>query len=655
MQRHSIITIATCTLLFAASHAWADPAPSAKERTAKLIAVLKSDAPQKDKADACRELAIVGTPDAVPVLAGLLGDLKLAHMARYGLEPIQDPSVDEALRAALAQQKGLLLVGVIGSIGVRRDAKATAALAGLLHDADPLVVSAAARSLGRIGTVEAGKALQDALPSAAPAGQLVLVEGLFRCGEALAAGGKSSDAQAIFDRLRGLASAPYQVRVGALRAAIHVRGKAGLPLLQESLNGADYIAFAGAVRTAETMKDAEVTLALTAALKAASADRRVVLLQAIGRRGDASAVPAVVGLVKNEAKPVALAAIQAAGQLGGETATAALFPLLTDADREVALLAQDCLSAAQGEKVDAAVIAMLASRDPAQVRAALELVGLRHIASALPTVMSLATGPDAAMRPQAIRRLGELGKIADLPKLLDLLLQAKGDADREAAGQTLATLCGRADDLESCTAPIAARLATAQPDQQAALLRVLAAVGGSHALEALRSALPNSNREVHVAAVRGLAGWKTPDAEPDLLRLAQSSTDGTDKLLALQGYLSWATKKETGNEKRLEMCRQAASLAQKPAEKKLLLSALGSIAHPQALKLIEPSLDDPAIRGEAGFAILSIAEQMTKRGVDANKAKLLTAPLEKIVQANVNPGLTKRATVILQQAKALKK
>ena len=61
-----------------------DAQPSAKEQEPKLIAVLKSNAPLKDKADACRELARIGTKDSVAPLAALLGDEKLAHMARYG-------------------------------------------------------------------------------------------------------------------------------------------------------------------------------------------------------------------------------------------------------------------------------------------------------------------------------------------------------------------------------------------------------------------------------------------------------------------------------------------------------------------------------------------------------------------------------------------
>ena len=69
---------------------------------------------------------MVGTKEAVPVLAALLADEKLAHMARYALEPIPDPAVDEAFRAALGNLKGRRLVGVICSIGVRRDGQGRA-------------------------------------------------------------------------------------------------------------------------------------------------------------------------------------------------------------------------------------------------------------------------------------------------------------------------------------------------------------------------------------------------------------------------------------------------------------------------------------------------------------------------------------------------
>lgn len=93
---------------------------------------------------------MVGGKTAVPALAALLTHPQLAHYARFGLEPIPDPSVDEALRAALAEVKRKLLVGVINSIGHRRDTKALDAVSELLHDADSAVAQTANATLARI-------------------------------------------------------------------------------------------------------------------------------------------------------------------------------------------------------------------------------------------------------------------------------------------------------------------------------------------------------------------------------------------------------------------------------------------------------------------------------------------------------------------------
>ena len=49
--------------------------PATKENVDKLIAVIKSDAPQKEKVDACRQLSVIGTKDAIEPLAVLLADV----------------------------------------------------------------------------------------------------------------------------------------------------------------------------------------------------------------------------------------------------------------------------------------------------------------------------------------------------------------------------------------------------------------------------------------------------------------------------------------------------------------------------------------------------------------------------------------------------
>src|ERR1035437_9208848 len=292
---HPIRLLVTAALVFScAATSFAKPTqPATTDQVIKLIAVLKSDAPQKEKADACRELARIGTKDAVAPLAALLADEKLSHVARYGLETIPDAAVDKALREALTKLRGMPLVGVIGSIGVRRDTGAVKALTGLLHDSENDVAQAAARALGSIGTKAAAKALLDALPNVPATNQLAFCEGLLRCSETAVAKGDRKEAMAIYDRLRQL-EAPQQVRTAALRGAILTRQEDGLPLLALALHSYDYSQVCAAARTAQEMPGASVTRLLTSELAGLPADRQVLLIQTLAKRGDDTPVPALL-------------------------------------------------------------------------------------------------------------------------------------------------------------------------------------------------------------------------------------------------------------------------------------------------------------------------------------------------------------------------
>jgi HEAT repeat protein len=204
--------------------------PAANGREAELIGVLKSSAPLKQKADACRELSLIGTKESVGPLAAMLSDEKVAHLARYALEPIPDPAVDVALRDALGKLKGRPLVGVIGSIGVRRDSKAIGSLSGLLKDKDADVARAAARVLGSIGNPDAVKVLMSEWEDAAIENRAgihpAIAEGLFRCAETLTARDRRGEAIAIYQMVSG-SKMPQPIRDAAARKARFLSQEAG--------------------------------------------------------------------------------------------------------------------------------------------------------------------------------------------------------------------------------------------------------------------------------------------------------------------------------------------------------------------------------------------------------------------------------------------
>jgi HEAT repeat protein len=626
----------------------AGPPLSPAEMEAKAIAVLKSDAPQKDKADACRDLAHVGTKTAVAPLAALLGDEKFSHMARYGLETIPDPSVDETFRDALGKLKGRPLVGVIGSIGVRRDAKATEALAKFLGNADPEVAQQAARSLGKIGTSEAAKAIGAAVDKTPPANQVAFCDGLFRCAEAMVVQGQKDEALSIYDRLRAM-QAPHQVREGGLRGAILTRGKDGLPLLVETLHGQDASLVEAAARAAMEMKCPEVTAALVAELPKLVPDRQILVIQILGNRRDAAAMPILLATAKEGEKKVRVAAIRAFPEIGGAAAAPVLVSLLDNAEAEIAQAAQASLAALPGAEVDTAIAALLAKPEPKIRTMAIEMIGQRRTTSTMPVLVKMAEDADDSVRAAGLKVLGDLGGAAELPVMLNLLVKAK-PSEIPAAEGAITAICLRQTDREACADKFNAALPQAQGPAKLALLRALRAVGGAKALEVVRAAAKDSNTEVKDTALRSLCDWPTVDAMPDVIALSKTSTDAKVKILALRGYIRLIPLQNVSDDKKVAALKEAMTTAERKEEKRLVLASLGSVPSAEALALVMPNLDSPDLKEEASLAAVEIAEKI----VDTNAA-VVAAAMPKVQKATANKQVLKRANEALAKAKAAAK
>jgi len=295
---------------------------------------------------------------------------------------------------------------------------------------------------------------------------------------------------------------------------------------------------------------------------------------------------------------------------------------------------------------------MLANGAPARRLIAMDLIVRRRMTTAIPALFDAARDPDAKLRVAAVKKLGELAGPDQLPGLFDLLAKAGSPEDLEAAEQTLSAVCLKATDPAACVGQLESRLAQSQPTQKCALLRVLGAVGGTKALQAIRAAVSDSNAEVHAAAIRTLGSWSTVDAADDLLGLAKTADSPADKMICLRGYLRLAGQGEVPVDKRLAMCRQAAPLAQKDDEKKLLLAALGTITSVEALDLIAPYLDDAGTKDEAAASVVDVADKLLKEKDSAKAAApKLVGPLDKVAQATANADLAKRAKDLRDQAK----
>lgn len=653
MLKSRIVVVVAVGLLLAGAVPLRAQTVAAQGDEGKLIATLKlADASYEAKVAACRQLSIIGTKEAIAPLAALLGDEKLSHMARYGLEPIPDPAVDEAFRAALGRVEGKPLVGVIGSIGVRRDAQAVQPLLALLmaSETSPEAKGAVLRALGSIGTAEAAEVLMVSLDRAPPEGMADAYEGLFRCAERFAAEGDRSKAIDIYDTLR-TRDAAHQVRAGALRGAILTRGAEGVPLLGEYLGSGDYIMFSAAVQTAQEMTGSGVTDALAGALAGLPADNQILVCQTLGLRGDTKALPALYAAADKGATSARVAAIEAVAEIGDASAVPQLVELLGADDRAVAGAAQEAVGSLPGPAADAAVMKMFNGSDTDRRLVAVELMGRRRMTAAVPTLLKACGDADASVRGASIKMVGELGGPDQLSSVLDVLMTLQSSRDIEAARQALSDVCGKASPPESCSGALIGRLDGAGTAQKIVLLRVLSGIGGQEALQAVRKTVGDADADVHAAAIRALGTWKTVDAAPPLLALAKGADNAGDKALCLRAYLGMAGRRDLPVGERLSMCREAGNLIESADEKRRLLSVLGGIDAPEAMSIIAPYLSDAAVRREAVLASLAVADRLLKGRASGRHAPNLIAPLEKVTQVETTDELSRRAKALLGSAK----
>jgi HEAT repeat protein len=467
-----------CAAVLAAAAAAAGQRPAAKpfdknappdDRSRALADVLRSDAPPAEKAITCKRLAVYGRADAVPALAPLLADPQLASWARIALEAIPDPAADEALRTALGQVQGRLLVGVINSIGVRRDAKAVGGLVGRLADADAEVACAAAVALGHIGGQQAADALQQALAGPKPEVRSAAAEGCVLVAEKLLAGGQRDVASALYDKVREADVAKPRI-IEATRGAILARGAAGVPLLVSQLRSGDKSLVNIGLCVARELPGHEVTDALVAELERAGPQQRALLILALADRGDAAATPALLDAAKTGPDSVRIAALRMLGRAADASCLSVLLDAATEDNPQVAQAAASALAALGGKEVDAILLARLARAEDKARKALIELAGQRHVAAAVPVLLKAADDPDAGIRSAALGALGGTVGMGDLPLLLARTLQPKTPEEGKAAEDALAAACVRMPDREACAEKLVAAAAQAPPAAKGKLL-----------------------------------------------------------------------------------------------------------------------------------------------------------------------------------------
>ncbi len=414
----------------------------------------------------------------------------------------------------------------------------------------------------------------------------------------------------------------------------------------DALKGNDREMQTGAISMVREIPGAEITKALAQELPKLAPAVQVPLLSVLADRGDPLALPAVIEMLKSPDESVRVAALKAVGQLGNAAHVPLLAQQAAGAKGAEQKAARESLYRLRGAEVDAAILQSLSSV-PAGVKVELiGAIGERNVGDAIKALLTTAADEDRKVRLESFKVLKVIAGPADLPALVNVLLEVKNESDRTEAEKTVAAVAHKIEEPGRQAAAVLAVLPNVKETAgRASLLRALGRIGDNSALPALQAALTHREPEVQDAAIRALADWPTPEPVPDLVKVAQTSENKVHKILALRGFVRLLSLDSTRPaEEAIELYKKAMDLAGDAAEKKRVLSGLAAAKCPAALSMAAQYLDDLTLHLEAESAVVQIAQATA--GSDPQRTKQV---LQTLIQNTKNDTLRERAQQILSQ------
>ncbi len=637
MKQSLLKLLCGCGLLLLA--AW----PTYADKEQELLGVLQSSADIPAKCDACKELRLVGTAKAVPGLAACLNEDRVSQAARFALEGMTCPEATQALREALNKTSGLLKAGVIDSLGWKRDLASVAPLTALLTDTDPTIASAAASSLGRIGTKEATAALISARDRVAPEVKPTLLEALLHCADGLRASGDAKGAATLYSSLTN-DDLPQPIRLAAWRGQVLTDPNSRASQIFAALEGTDPALRVTALKVLREVQAPKVVAEGLSRWSSLGPEARLAVLDA-SMKSTAEQTKAISLAAQSPSAAVRQAAWMAIAEAnaGSPAQIKALARAATEGQPAEQEAARDALARLHGGTVSAS-LRDLAAQDPSLRPELLRALGERRESGVEPLLLQYAaeTGPSRAAALEALRKLAAP---ATLSPLLALAAASKTDEEAQPVLEAAHAVCQASPDKGQATAVVLGQIKGYNEVQRGRLLPLLAVLATQDAFQATLEATRSTDPEMRKTALRTLAEWPNAAPASALLALAKTSAEPANQTLALRGAIKVATY-ETEPAQKLTLLTNALALASRVDEKRATLGQIGQIPTAEALAAVLVRLKDPDLVEEAAQAAVAIAEKLAR-----STPKLAAEAADAVLASSKAPGIIKRARALQQTKK----
>lgn len=617
----------------------ADPAvsPSSSELEQALIALLEGDSTTDAKRFACRMLGEIGNPAGAAALAAQLAVPELFSTALAALEHMGTPEAAQVIMGTLESADAEKRVPLLTALGRQGRPESAAAVLPFLKDPDPGIGYTAAQALADIESMESCRALFDAFNDPAFADKQPLLDGCLSCAETFLDSDAKDTVFASLETMTG-SSFPVHVRLASARLLMKAQPERAQNLLAAFLRDEDPALSSDALILARALNTPPVTEALVSLLDTVEGKRRIALIEALGARGDASALPAVRALADDESPELRQAALKATGLLGNASLAEFLLDRAVNGSSEEQRIAREGLATMPDPELNARLTAIAegATEEPLRLRA-IALLAERRAVESVQQLFALAAQASPVIRAEAVSALRTLAPGERLKDMLQFaVLPGVGDV-AAVLPQALADIAQRQPVLGADPAlPVVELLRQVadgttggelSPEQRSAsrclLLETLALVGSDTAFAEMRANLTDENAEVRKSAVSGLSRFQRTDALNELKARVSEEQDAAIRVLAYSAYLASLRNAQALPRKEVDAhLTYAAEQAQTTASRREFLAAATQLPSLACLRLIEQQLESADVAAEALRAALTVSKALAGAWPEAARTRL---------------------------------
>ena len=437
----------------------------------------------------------------------------------------------------------------------------------------------------------------------------------------------------------------------ALNLYASATGEKAIPEIVSALGNKDENFRETALSIAATIQSPQMTDALLKKAKKANGRPKAEIITFFSDNDYVTALPFILGTLKDKNPEVVEASIGAAGKLGREQAVIPIIETMKKGTKPSVIEAgKNALLTINSANLLNTIAKSIPQATPLAKVAFMEILA-SHPSSSQSSqsefLFSQTASADANVRLAAYKALASVVTERDIPRINQLLNTATNKDEITALQQTFfAAISKQSQDKQADLVMMQAK----RSNNPGLYGNILAMIGGKKALDIMMDESFNSgNDNLKETAFEALANWSDDLAMPQLYKIAADDPSGPYFDKALAAYISKTESSNSTPEQKLILLRDALEIANTPAQKEEIIKQIANTGTFLGIIASGKYLDDPNenVQQAAIQTILSIALNHPEY-----YGKAVTDLLNKAILLNKNPEASNQQQAVLKHLAA---